>query len=257
MRTFYRLLNYELASMFRAAALLCLGAFLTPVIFAYSAVSSGGIFSAYQRFEALYVSSGSMIIFFIYFIALCMLFLKTIYTNYWGSKSIYTLLTLPVRREALYFSRLIAFAICLFMLWIAQLLGVLVFHDLASSYAARYEEGQFVMSNSLFLGFIRSEFLRLLLPMNIAGVISTMSLALVALTGTYYGALCERSRRYWGWIFIGLALWFSLKVLQLRMRTPSFFGADGNLDYYSVVLFGCSGFFIWHSLRLIKRGAIA
>ncbi|GIP32658.1 hypothetical protein [Paenibacillus sp. J2TS4] len=257
LKGFYRLLNYEFSLMLRAVLLLSLGAILSPLMFLNVAMKDYTMYSVHERFEDLYVSSGCVIVFLIYFASLCAFFVKTFYAGYWGSKSIYTFLTLPVKREVVYFSKLSAFAIGVMVLLAAQLISVWLGYEMVAAKVGEWEGGKFVMANGLFLAFIRSAFLRMVLPLNINGFLSSVSILLTMITGFYYGVLCERSKRYWGFIFIVAAVVLLINVISYRMTPPAYYVVYKNLYLTSGMLFLLSGFFMWHSIRLIKRGAIA
>jgi len=211
----------------------------------------------YKRFEVIYSSSGCIIIFLIYFAVLCVYLLKSIYTQYWGSKSIYTLLSLPVKREAVYFSKLAAFFIAFLVFFAAQLISVLLSYSIVASKVSRIQEGEYLMNNGLFLAFIRSGFLRIILPLTAESIVSTASIVITIVITVYYGALCERSKRYWGFIFIAASVFLIIFVLNYRMGKPAFYTEYKNLYIYSGVLFSLSGLFLWHSIKLVKTGAIA
>jgi hypothetical protein len=257
MRAWYRLLDYEFRSMIHAAGLLSLGVIVTPLVLVRLEMKHYSAFSQQRRFEDLYADSGSILVFGIYFAALFAVFLAKVYGHYWGSKSIYTLLALPVRREAIYFGKLGAFAVCALLLWAAELLAVWWCYEYVAGRQAAAAEGRFVMENGLFLAFIRSEFLRLILPQSLIGWLSTSSLLLVNLTGVFYGALCERSKRYWGFIPAVIAAWWMIRTTLDRLDDPASAPTTAGLVTDSLVLLAFSAFFIWHSLRLIKKGAIA
>jgi hypothetical protein len=233
------------------------GAIISPMLFLHAATRTYDKHTVVERFEDIYASSGIIIVFLVLLAILSAFFLKNIYAAYWGSKGIYTYLTLPVKREAYYFSKLLTFTVCLMMLLAAQLLGVMLGYSVAAANIGSIDEGQFLMNNGLFLAFIRSEFLRILLPLSFNGLLSSISIMIALITGLYYGALCERSKRYYGFIFIAAAVVFIINVLNYRMERPVYPDSFTNLYPSSVTLLLLSGLFMWHSISLIKRGAIA
>lgn len=212
----------------------------------------------YERFETLYASSGSIIVFILFFTLLCGWFLKTCYENYARGKSIYTMLALPVKREALYFSKVVSFAIALLALIAAQLLSVLLFYGWFIAGAANADQPELLMHNGLFLAFLRSEFLRILLPLHWQGMLSTFSMFVAVVVGVYYGALCERSKRYWGFIVIWGAAMIMIRMLLYRLEEVRYspFYDTLNLPLYSGLLLFLCGWMVWHSLHLLKKGAI-
>jgi len=251
MKKYYRLLNYELISIIKPFIAICLVTIISPLLLLNRAMQNYG--NHHDRFENVYLKSGCIIAFAICFAALCGLCIKNIYGNYWGSKSIYTLMTLPVKKEIIYFSKLTAFFICFIGLIAAQLLSVFLGYAFFAPTLLRTISGIVHyprMHNGLFLAFIRSDFLRILLPLSIEGLISSLSVLITVVSSIYYAALCERSHRFGGFILITAAIILIIYTLSQRIDM------NGNLYLMSLVLLLFSIFFIWHSIRLIKRSAI-
>lgn len=257
MKNFYQLLTYECSRLMRETLLLCAAAILVPLLLLKGAIKEYQEFGVIERYEILYHSSGGMTVFFILLGLLIAVFLRNFYAGYWGGKSVYTFLTLPMRRSAVYGSKLASFALAVLMLLAAQLLAIRLGYGLVEDKISSIAQGQYVMANGLFLAFIRSNYLRILLPFSLNGVLSSCALLLTLLTGVYYAALIERSKRYWGFGLIVVAGYLMLKEWGFRMGLPEFF--LDTQDYYirSFLLLGLSVFFIWHGSRLIKKGAIA
>ncbi|MFC4598703.1 hypothetical protein [Cohnella hongkongensis] len=257
MRGFYRLLNFEFAKWLAFIASVCAAAVVAPLLLLQRQLERYSEYSVTERYEDLYVSSGGIVLFLILFALVCAFFLITVYADYWGSKSVYTYLTLPVRREALYFSKVLVFATCLLLLLTAQLVAIRLGYSLYAGKVASYGNGQFVMNNGYFLAMIRSEFFRLLLPLSFSRMLSTLALLLAVSTGLYYLALCERSRKYSGLAFIVAAVWLGIRALGYRLNELNPYSEPTGLYMSNALLLALSGFFVWHSLRLIRRGAIA
>lgn len=254
MRYFFRLLNYTILQHIRGVALICLGTFVAPLIFLNSTTHSYA--KLYERFEDIYASSGCIIVFIVFFAALCGLCIKSVYDNYSSSKSIYTLMTLPVKREVIYFSRLTAFVIFFLIFLAVQLLSVLIGYGLVAEKTAAIENVKLYLSNGLFLAFIRSEFLRILLPLGVEGMVSTVSMLIAVLSGLYYTVLCERSRKYWGFAPAAMTGFLIVNALNYRMNQAvnASVHRSAYIDSFLLLLF--CGFFIWHSIKLLKKSAI-
>src|SRR5690606_18639266 len=75
------------------------------------------------------------------FAAACALCIWNIVYNYHGSKSIYTLLTLPQKRSYLYFSKLITFMMFFLVLLTAQLISAILGYALFAPKIRRVIEG--------------------------------------------------------------------------------------------------------------------
>lgn len=254
MKGFYRLLQYEFATMFRVALILSIGHIVSTIIFLNITLKDYSIHK--ERFEHIYSASGSMIAFVVFLAAFCAYFLKTVYAGYWGSKSVYTFLTLPVKRHSLYYSKMVAFAIGLLMLFTSMYVSVIIGYNLVTAKIGNVNDGALIMHNGLFLAFIRSEFLRLVLPLSFKELLSSFSIVITIMTGCYYGALCERSKRYWGAIFITVAMIIIIIVINHRINGFNYYNYK-DLYLHSAILLGLSGYFVWHSIRLLKKGAIA
>ncbi|MCC3375208.1 hypothetical protein [Cohnella sp. REN36] len=257
MRGLYRLLNLEFGQWLGFLALLFAGAVLAPLYLLDAAAKDYNLLANHVRFEDLYAASGCPLLFFLLLLLLCAYFLKTVYAGYWGSKSVYTYLTIPVRRESLYWSKLMVFLLSLLLLLVAQLLSIRIGYAIVIDRVSAYQEGNMVMHNGLFLAFVRSDFFRLLLPFHFSRILSSISLLLVIATGFYYAALCERSRKYAGFALIGITAIVAYKVLVYRLNEASHAWPLKNLYPSSLILLALSGYFVWHSLRWIRRGTIA
>ncbi|MDG5789067.1 hypothetical protein QA612_16540 [Evansella sp. AB-P1] len=254
MKGFYRLVNIESIKMLKVVLLLCIASMATQLLLLNRELNNFTSHSMIERFENTYVASGAIVIFLLSILLFCVYFLLTIYSHYWGSKSIYTYLTLPIKREAVYFSKLTAFLLCIMPLFATQLMTIFIGYELVVWKIANVTEGPW-MNNGLFLSFIRSESLQILFPLTLNGIVSTWSIIIALATGLYYGILCERSRQYWGFLLIITAIVIILYVISDRMGSPLY----GYSNWYitSVSLFILSSFFIWHGMKIVKRGAIA
>ncbi|RUS42832.1 hypothetical protein [Cohnella sp. AR92] len=252
MKGFYRLLNLEFVSWIRFLAGLLVGSFSLSLLLLNSA-SRFSPWTNQPRYEDLFVSSGCTIVFFIAFVLLCLYFLKSVYAGYWGSKSVYSYLTLPVRRDALYWSKLLVFATGMLLLIAVQLLVFRLGYALVDS---RYTSG-FGMHNGWYLALIRSEFIRILLPLSLSRLLSTLSLLLAIAAGLYYGALCERSRKYYGFFGIAAAAFLIVKVLLYRMNETLYDADPHSLYGSSLLLLAFAAAFVWHGIYLLRRGSIA
>ncbi|WP_168123224.1 ABC transporter permease [Paenibacillus sp. HB172176] len=255
MRAFYKLMNDEFRRMSRGALAVSLAAALMPLIFI--SIETGRGAARYERFENLYASSGSVMLSCVFMIAMIGVFLLHHYAAYWNNKGVYTLLTLPVRRESLYFSRLAAFMLCFLLLWAGEGLSMWLGYELAASKAASLSDGVGVMHEGWFLAVVRSPFFQIIIPLTWKGLMSSLSLFIFITTGIYYGVLCERSRKYWGLAVLAVAAFYMMRVVKERLTIPGWY--DSGFDWYrsSFILLAISAYFIWYGVRLMKRGSIA
>lgn len=253
MSKLYKLLNYEVSQHISKVLVICACTVVSPLILLNRAVDYTNY---YKRIETIYESSGCIIAFAVFFAAICGICVQSFYSNYFGSKSIYTLTTIPMKREAVYFSKLISFFIYFLMLLAAQLISVFIAHGMIASQIAKWEGGKYLMNNSLFLAFIRSGFLRILLPLGLEGIISTVSIFAAIVCSIYYAMLCERSKRYWGFLPIAAVIYILARVITYRLNQNESYPKYINLNVFSLILICFCCFFIWHGIRLYKRGAI-
>lgn len=256
MKGYYRLLNYEWGLMAKGVGLLALLAFGLPIVLMFMQMKGIGSHSVHPRYEDLYHSSGGSIVFGACLAGVVLWFVKTMYAGYWGGKSIYTYLTLPVKREAYYFAKLSVFILSVILLITAQLVGAWWGYYLITGHMSRVGLAEFVMADGLFLAFVRSEFFRLLLPFSMSGLLFSAVLWITVVTGTYYTVLCERSRKYWGYVPVILGGWSAIQLISRLLSGPSRYFPVGELYLYSGVLLILIAFFIWQGLRLIKKGSL-
>jgi len=247
-------------------ACLLAGSLILPIMLINSAITDELRSSFLHRYEDLYAASGSELVFLIAFVLLCLYFLVTIYARYWGSKSIYTYLTLPVGRLSLYWSKLAVFAISLLLLIGVQFLVYRLGYSIMAGRLSGIrllisgltsDDINFLMNNGLYLAHVRSEFSRILLPLGFSRLLSSLSLFTAISTGLYYGALCERSRKFYGFIPVGVTAYLVVRVLLYRMNEASHALNPTSLYPSSLLLLAFAVFFIVHGSQIIRRGAIA
>ncbi|OUS69095.1 hypothetical protein B1748_32250 [Paenibacillus sp. MY03] len=254
MKSWYRLWQYEFSLLFRGTLLLAIGAVVTPLLFLHAEM--GKDYAEIRRYEHLFAESGALASLLVYFVALLALFLKSIYSGYWGGKSMYAMLTLPVRRESLYLGKLAAFAVSMLVFWAASVLGIWLGFGLLDDRVLHATNGIGVPANGMFLAVIRSDYLRLIIPYGWQGLLSTISIGTAMTTGIYYGVLCERSKRYWGLFLVAGSLFLVIRVLIYRIGLPHPYLTAFNLNASSVALLIFVLWFAGHSIRLMRRGAI-
>lgn len=258
MRSFYRLFNYEFAAMGRVLLALCAILFLATWNLVGDEVADYTEFTVNERYETIYASSGSLTVAFLVFAAFSAYFVVRLYANYWGSKSIYTLLALPMKREALYAARLSAFAVGMLSLLAVYWLSVRFGYEIVADKTASYGDGKFVMHNGLFLAVIRSAELRAFMPVNAGGIVAAIGMLAAWATGLMYIFACERARRYW---LIGIAAVAAYVMFRAYRRMTDWAWAydltEASLYKYGIALLAFAAFFVWHSIRMYRRGAIA
>ena len=226
---------------------------------------AAGRSSVYLPYEAFFSYSGAVLVFYLAFAAACGICIRSVLSDYHGSKSVYTLMTLPRCRSRVYCSKLLSgMAVFLIMhcaQWISALLGYTFFAPKIQTVLR--ETGPYGMEiqlehakNGLFLAFVRSDFFRLLFPLGTKSLLSTISVFLSFLCGLYYAVLCERSRKYIRILPVIAQIGYGIYILNYRLNGQYSWLEPRILSLHSGILLIFAGFFLWDSIRLIRGSAI-
>ncbi len=219
----------------------------------------------YIPYEAFFAASGAEIVFYLAFAAACGLCIQSVLSNYHGGKSIYTLMTLPQDRSRVHFSKLLSgmavFLLLICAQWISAILGYALSAPKIQKVVGKTGPygTEFIWEhakNGLFLAFIRSGFFRLLFPLDPESLISTVAVLTGFLCGLYYGILCERSGKHIRILPVAAQIGYIIYILNYRLNTQYSMMESRILSLHSVILFASAGFFLWDSIRLVRRGAI-
>jgi len=258
LKRFYYLLNHELRSLYRLTLSICL--LLVTLQQFFLLRSMRDYLNGFERFEDLFSKSGAIAVFLVSFAVLIVLCIYNVYSNYMESKSIYTLLTLPQKREYLYFAKLAAFTLCFFALFAAQIISVCLGYWINTCYLAgkQIPEGiSLPIHNGLFLAFVRSDFLRLLLPLGLKSIVSNLAVFTSFICSLYYAVLCERAGRYAGFAGVLLNMGLIVYVLNYRINALKIIISEYRDMYlFSGIMLCITLFIVYDSIRLIKRSAI-
>ncbi len=247
MKRFSYLLNTELSGLLKPVCLIVLFNVAAQLLLAWLANQSG---VRYNRFEGFYGEAGCITIFCISLLVLLGLLVFHFYSHWWGSKSIYTLMTLPIKRNTAYISMLSVFYLVLIFFLATNLVAVVLCYGLFHSQISNVIYPGNVFENGLYLAFVRSDFLRMLVPLTTEGFFSSLSLLALLPAAVLYGAISERSMRYLNLIPVGIA--FVLMGLTVTRRLNH----QGGLLLLTLGMVAFMSFFVWHSLYLIGKNAI-
>ena len=258
LRKFYYLVNHELRSLYRFTLCVCILLVALQQFFLLRSMED--YMNRFERFEDLLSKSGAIVIFLVSFAVLSVLCVRNVYSNYMDSKSIYTLLTLPQKREYLYFAKIIAFTASFLALFAAQVASACLGYRVIAWYLAgkQFPEGvSLPIRNGLFLAFVRSEFLRLILPLGLKSIVSNAAVFMSFVCSLYYAALCERAARYAGFAAVLLNIGLIVYVLNYRITALTIIGgAYRDMYLFSGFMLCVTLFIVYDSIRLIKRSAI-
>jgi ABC-type transport system involved in multi-copper enzyme maturation permease subunit len=198
-RLFY-LINFEFRNIIGKLAILSGVMITAQIVFFFMVISKYN--NKYLRFENILDKAGYPVTFYVFLGVLLLLSAFNLYQNYFGSKSIYTLMSLPSDRRHIFLSKYISSLIGALGLAAVQIIGIFITYGL---YLVILFDAPTV-HNGLFLAFIRSGFLRILLPFDLLSfMVSLVSLAsLTALV--FYGVICERTKSFVRGIVVPLIL---------------------------------------------------
>lgn len=191
-------------------------------------------------------SSGIPIVFAIGFGSLLALIGVSIAKNYMPSKSIYALLTLPIKRSHVYLTKLTAILLAGFVFIAAQMVLLLIFSGItayaSAAFGAQTSFDAARRQADLYLALLDVRFLRMIFPpdlfslaFSILGVVGTFCVAL------YVGVMAAAGKRGFG--IEAVAAW----VLLLIYTFPI---SDYSRANNTVTL----GLMLWVSLVVTIRG---
>lgn len=249
MKRFLYLLSTEISGLFKPACLIVVFN-VAAQLFLARLGNQSDTYLMDNRFEGFYGEAGCITIFCISLLALLGLFIFHFYSHWWGSKSIYTLMTLPVKRSTVYVSMLSCYYLVLLFFLVTNLMAVLVSYGLYYNQLIKVTDPRYIFGNGLFLAFVRSDFLRILLPLTPEGFFSTLSLLALLPAAILYGAISERSMKYLNLVPVGMAL--VLMSLTITRRLSH----QGEILVLTLGMVLLLSFFVWHSLYLIRKNAI-
>lgn len=257
MKKFYRLLNHEMSAMLPVLLLLCAALVLTTLQLLRSAVPGVDYKAVYQRYEDVFAASGSVKAAFLFFFVYTVFCVIRLYSSYWGSKSIYTLLTLPASRSGLYAAKLGAFVVGFLLLAASEVISVKLGYSLYADRVANASDGRFVMHDGQFLAWIRSPYFRLLLPESAGGWLASFGVVALWATGLLYVYACERGKRLWGHAVSVAAAYIAFKIVTRLTERGAYELTESDLYRYGAEMLVFSVYFAWYGMRLFRRGALA
>ncbi len=254
--TFLKLVRFELERRLTLVLILADAAFAAPTAAVYGYIKTGGVINRYVKFEDAFTGGGGPIYFYVLLAILVFIIIRAVYADFVDSKSIYTLLSLPVKRQNLFFAKLLAFYAWLVMLLAATYSGTIfsysVFRMIVNS-ALSYTPGGYSFRNGFLLALIRLPFFKLVMPISPQGCLLSVTLAVTLVCSVFFLALCERARDR---LFIPyiIAYGYSAVVVtsgilnQNQYNTAFFIFAAGHA--------ALSVLAICYGLRLVKRAYI-
>ncbi|TCK99718.1 hypothetical protein EDC19_0076 [Natranaerovirga hydrolytica] len=220
----------------------------------------------FMPFEQMFAESGAIIIAMFSFVAMCGLCVMSFNYNFNQSKSIYTLMTLPQSRVHMIFSKIAAWFTGFVVLILNQILiGIIGFKLFEPILQRRTYNGivptgmvEEPITNGLFLFFTRSHFYRILMPLTLEGIVSSLAIITSIIFAIYYVLICQKSYGYKGMFILIVQLTIIIYVLRYRTQFPDYYfdATYHNLYISSIILLGITGFYIRQIIYLIKKSTI-
>lgn len=201
----------------------------------------------YYRFEHLLELAAYPFLFSVFLTAVLLLTAFSFYQNFYGSKSIYTLMTLPGDRYDVYISKLLSGILSVLFIAATQIASVFFTYQIYLNSLLGVRK----INNGLFLAFTRSKFLKTFLPLGIypflTSLIFTVSLVIMSI---YIFVCLKKGERIKMSIVPVIVLWliqFIYSIDQLAF--------DFKLVYFViplVLIVICTVFMICHSIKAIR-----
>ena len=187
MKKLLYLTNFEFRRIAGKLAIIILSMVIIETVMFYITISN--IVNQYQRFEALITRAGYPIMFYCFLLSVLVLVAFSFNQNFSSGKSIYTLLMLPSKRSYIFWSKFLSAIACTFTLTAAQIINIFITYDVYEAYLKEIPKMYNSMNikeipmvhNGLFLAFIRSDFLRVIFPIDLLSFIVSL-ISLLALS---------------------------------------------------------------------------
>ena len=219
MKKFYRLCSFQFLGIGIKAFFVCIALLIFQLI-----AFSNQLFGSGIRLEQFMQRSGYSTMFYITFALILIIIATSVYQRYFGSKSIYTIMSLPVSKARIYYSFIIPGIVAVLMLCFTQIISVYLSYIITLNKLAQSQgvlSSSFLlnkmplsevnyMDNAVFLSFVRYDYLRLLLPLNLLDLARSICVLIAPVITVIYFAFCERSRKYGGMALVllqGIFLW--------------------------------------------------
>lgn len=250
MKGLYKLCNFQFLNLFVKGFAVCVGLFIMQII-----AFSGQTFDLGIRFEQFMQHSGFNTMFLLAYILLLVIIALSVYQRYFGSKSIYTIMALPVSKGVLYLSFILPAILIILMLCLTQIISVYVCHQILIEKITERDVSRVYMNNSLFLSFIRYDYLRLLLPLSFLDLARSIILLIAPVVTIVYGAFCERSHRYLGEILVLIQLSLVWRLV-IQINDTSITTSYRNSIIYICISFALTVMFAILSCKMLSHKSV-
>ncbi len=186
MKTFSRLTTFCFTRYLLPVSIICVAILLLPSLMVYLNIRGGFIFS--NRFETVLSQSGVPILLATIFVLYLLMVALSVVLDMVGVRSIYTLLAIPGGRSYLYTTKLLAALMWGVMILACGLLGIFISYSVYSSYFRPLSLVRYLLNNGLFLAFVRSSSLRLMLPLSLPSAALSILIGFGAVVSVLYAS---------------------------------------------------------------------
>lgn len=247
MKSLVNMISFEFRRIAPFVYAICGGLLVVQLIsFLYSRTK---IELKYCYFETLLELSNYPLIFLFAFFTVLILNGFSFFQNYFGSKSIYTLMSLPSNRNNIYISKVISSLIAVLFLVVVQILGVFLTYRI-------YLVGQAYLPipNGLFMAFMRMKFLRSIMPFDFVSFLLMFICAVSLVAATLHVFICIKRSSFINMaLVLIIVLWSTQSIYNGRMELYY------NLTHLVIVLgllLLTLIYMISYSLEAIKKAQI-
>ncbi len=243
----YKLMNHIMLRMMKITAPIFCALFVIETILFYN--TSTNLDFYYYRFEQALAKSGLGVMFWIAFFGILGVMTFILLSYYWGGKSIYTILSLPVKPSGMVLSFLVPCIINIFILFALQLTVIILFGLWLPAFFGEWMTVCDYMHNYILLGVIRYTPTSFLFPLSGIQLIKLLLLTITPPIVLLYSFFSIMARRYYFFVIVGLWLLFMQDAISESV----------GFAHMVVKLILCillTGFLLWSTIRSVKERKI-
>lgn len=220
----YKLTNFIFIRMLKITTWIFAAFAIIQTYLFYNAAKSNDLF--YFCFEQVLEKAGIGTVFLICNIIILVVFAITIMSFYWGSKSIYSIVSLPIKTTNKVIALLLPCVLNILILWCIQLALIIVFGKWLPEFLPEHKWFTY-MNNYILLGAVRYKYLSVVLPISLLQLIKSLFLLFIApatIAFVFFTAIAKKYYEFYR-IFAFTFLFFII------------FGSLGMINDYMTTLF--------------------
>lgn len=203
----------------------------------------------YLRYEHLLELSAYPFLFAVFLGAVLLLIAISFFQNFHGSQSIYTLMTLPLKRSNIYISKYFSGLVAALIIAAVQVAGIFLTYGIYLLALPQIPK----VNNGLFLAFMRSRFLRIFLPLDIYSFLVSL-ICIVSLTAIpLFVLLAIKSKKYFRVAIVPVIIFWSIRSI---FHFGGFQLDNPNLLMPLVFIITCTVFMARSSIKALSSTEI-